>query len=753
MPTTYYAHTLSGRPESDWELLETHLANVARRAADFAGAFGAADWGRLAGLWHDLGKASDEFQKYLRKSENPDAAEYEDAPGRVDHSTAGAQHAFKVIGKYAGQLLAYCIAGHHAGLPDGSSGEEATRGSTLQARLKKVVPVVTAPVAGPTAPALKVPFRAADRANLGFQLAFFARMLFSALIDADRTATEEFCNPGIAAERARPKPSIVELQTALDAFLDGISAAPDYKPTDVNRLRAQVLADCRTEASSAPSFFSLNVPTGGGKTYASLAFALRHARSHELRRVVVAVPFTTIIEQTADAYRKALGSLADRGLVEHHSNLDPRKDTRNNKLAVENWDAPLIVTTNVQLFESLFAAHTTPCRKLHRLARSVIILDEAQTIPVDLLWPTLAALKELVAHYGCTVVLCTATQPALERREHEFEIGIEKVQPIARDAQALFAALRRVQVTRLGLQTDEQVVERLSDEPAVLCVVNTRPHAAALYDALVAKAGKEGCYHLSTFMCAQHRRERLAEIRGRLKEGRSCRLISTQLIEAGVDVDFPVVYRAPAGFDSIAQAAGRCNREGRLEKDGLPTLGRVYVFDTEKQPPIGLLRDAAQCGRELFERHPDPLIPAAVEDYFRLLYWQKKTAWDKHDVMGALADDLTRAELILQFREAAKRYQIIRDEQVSILVPYDAEARRIRDELRKNAEVNFQLMRDAQRYIVGVHEHLLCKLESNGVVVEHPSAGLWLLVNEGAYSAEKGLTPDAVGIDAALLIQ
>jgi CRISPR-associated endonuclease/helicase Cas3 len=401
----------------------------------------------------------------------------------------------------------------------------------------------------------------------------------------------------------------------------------------------------------------------------------------------------------------------------------------------------------------LFAAGTTPCRKLHRLAHSVIILDEAQSIPVELLRPTLMALKELVAHYGCTVVLCTATQPALESREKEFEIGISKPHPIIRDVPALFTVLKRVAVERLGPVSDDALVERLANERAALCVVNTRPHAAKLFDALAAGGGGKGCYHLSTFMCAQHRRDKLAEIRQRLKDRKPCRLISTQLIEAGVDVDFPAVYRAPAGFDAFAQAAGRCNREGLLEKDGQPIPGRVYLFDTETPPPPGLQRSAAQSARELIAEHPDPLAPAAVEAYFRLFYWSQKDRhnWDKPDVLGPLSDDFKHKELQLKFRTAASRYQIIREEQTSILVPYNDEARCIRDRLMRGDPADFQLLRKSQRYLVGVREESLKKLEENQLIIQHES-GLWWLANDRAYSPNKGMSFDAVGFAPEMLI-
>lgn len=744
--TPIYAHTLPDRPQPEWETLDEHAERVAGLARSFSEAFGAGDWGEVLGRWHDLGKGSDEFQRYIGVKRDADSAEDESAPGRVDHSTFGAQHASNTIGGHFGQMLAFCIAGHHGSLTDASSGDEWTRGSTLHARLTKTVPPVRLLPEDRLAPKLGLPFKPTPE-NAGFQIAFFTRMVFSTLIDADRTATEAFCDPAKAAERNRTRPTVADLRSAVEEFLRRKERSAE--PTMVNRVRSSVLSHCLATADLAPGFFSLNVPTGGGKTYASLAFALRHAERHDLRRVVVAIPFTSIIEQTADAYREALGKFADTALIEHHSDIVPGKDTRNNKLAAENWDAPLIVTTNVQLYESLFAARGTPCRKLHRLARSVIVLDEAQTIPVELLEPTIVALRELVAHYGCTVVLCTATQPALERREHEFTIGLEGVRPIVDDAPALFGALRRVEIIRLGRITDEELADRLSDETAALCVVNTRPHAAALYDAVVLRRGKNGCYHLSTFMCAQHRRDKLADIRRRLKDGEPCRLISTQLIEAGVDVDFPAVYRAPAGFDSIAQAAGRCNREGRLERDGDPALGRVYIFETENPPPPGLQRAAAQCGRELIGMYSDPIAPDAIEAYFRLFYWSQEHHWDKHDVLGALADDFRHRELQLKFRTAALRYQIIRDEQRQILVPYNEEAHTIRDRLLRSGDTDFDLQRRAQRYIVGVRENMLRILIENQLVIEHES-GMWVLVNDRAYSPEKGISPEAVGISPAL---
>jgi len=743
------AHSLPGRPESEWETLEEHAERVAAHARSFASAFGAAEWGELLGRWHDIGKGSAEFQQYLRVTGDPDAAEEESRPGRIDHSTFGAQHAAATVGRHTGQLLAFCIAGHHGSLPDATSDDERTRRSTLRARLAKAVPSVPLTPVDHCAPQLRLPFKPSAE-EAGFQIAFFTRMIYSALIDADRTATEKFCNPQLAAERGRRKPTIAELRSALEAFLHEKQLGAER--TTVNRARARILTDALTAAELAPGFFSLHVPTGGGKTYSSLAFGLRHAQRHGLRRVIVAIPFTSIIEQTADAYRQALGAIATEGLVEHHSDVLPERDTRHNKLAAENWDAPLIVTTNVQLYESLFAARGTACRKLHRIARSVIVLDEAQTIPVELLRPTLLALRELVRHYGCTVVLCTATQPALTRREGEFPIGLEDVRPIVHDPKALFDELRRVDVAWLGRVDDRQLVERLAQEPTVLCVVNTRKHAASLYEALAEGHAEEECHHLSTLMCAKHRRDVLNKIRERLRAGLPCRLVSTQLIEAGVDVDFPVVYRASAGFDSIAQAAGRCNREGKLRCGGEPARGRVYVFEAESLPPPGLLRGAAQCGRELAPRHGDPTSPEAIEDYFRLYYWSQEHHWDRYDVLSAFADDLKQCDLRLNFRTGEARYSIIRDEKVQLLVPYDDRARALRERLWRTGDVDFALLRDAQPYLVGVHDAVLRTLDADGVAMAHES-GLWLLVSDHAYCSKRGLDPGGGGVDPLLLIQ
>ena len=751
---TAFAHSKPGAPPADWEPLREHLEKVGRLASEFASAFAATEWGRLAGLWHDLGKYSGAFQRYLRAGAEPQTdAHRADVAGRVDHSTAGAQHA-AAVGKL-GQLLAYVIAGHHAGLPD-----DIGTASSLAERLKKrVEPYDMAPAdllrgTLPPPPRLQADGGPSRKA---FSISFFTRMVFSCLVDADFLATEEFMAPQRAAERPHDTAGVRQLLQQLDWYLDDLQREAD--DTEVNRQRRQVLAACRTRAELPSGLFSLHVPTGGGKTLSSLAFALRHAAQHGLHRVVYAIPFTSIIEQTSDVFRKALGPLAGE-LLEHHSNLDPddpQRQSERSRLAAENFDARIVVTTNVQLFESLFASRTSRSRKLHRLARSVIILDEAQTLPPNLLSPTLAALEELARNYGATIVLCTATQPAVERRDN-FPIGLNGVRPIVDDAAGLHRALRRTEITSAGRLDDEELVVRLRHERQVLCIVNSRGHSATLFRLL----NDPDALHLSASLCGAHRSAVLAEIKGRLRSGAPCRVVCTQVVEAGVDVDFPIVYRAVAGLDSVAQAAGRCNREGLLrDKSGRSLLGRVCVFDYDEQahrtPP--LIGHAADHFREVYPDHAaDLLEPSAVESYFRLHYWQQGgdggRGWDRGrggaSVMRCFGGE-DGDPLHHQFRDATERYQVIEDVQTAILVPFDIRGRALVDRLARMPEPpGSGFDRDAQRYVVSVWDHALRRLTANGSVLERHDR--YYLANETAYDSRLGLLADA-GWEPEALIQ
>lgn len=740
--------------------LDVHLRAVALLAADFAATFKAGDWARLAGLWHDLGKYRPGFQRYVRTSKGLDAH----IEGRVagtdkTHSAAGALHAIETLGPLHGAFLAYLIAGHHAGLPDKDEGSP----SSLEIRLagdpakrefaEARAEVIPADILAGDKPTSTIP-----GGTIGFAL--WMRMLFSCLVDADFLDTEAYYDKAKAAKRGG-YPSLMQMKAAFDAAMqEKADVARRDCDSIVNRLRAEVLARCRAmgaDTQIAPGFFDLTVPTGGGKTLSSLAFALEHAVAHGKRRVVYAIPYTSIIEQTATVFREMFASLGDDIVVEHHSNLDidERKEDHANRLATENWAAPLIVTTNVQLFESLHAARTSRCRKLHNLVDSVIVLDEAQQLPRDFLAPVLRVLKLLVAHYGVSVVFCTATQPALTPRHapvtNQLVLdGIEahETRSIIENPLALFDVLRRVDIhlpTDFAMRsTWEALAGQISAHDCVLVIVNARKHARDLFALLP----NEGTEHLSALMCAEHRSAVIGRIRKRLldkREGRDdrpLRVVSTQLVEAGVDLDFPVVYRAVAGLDSIAQAAGRCNREGRLEG-----MGQVQVFVPPQSAPPGLLRQGEQTMTEMArtKRLADPLSPATFRDYFNHFYAKDDNNFDRGGVLDLLKHD--RAA----FRTAAEKFRLIDDDGESIIVPYssdhDAESpvKMWLNALDKDGNAKWARHK-LQRYTVGVPRRLFEQMLRRGDVEER--AGLWLALDL-LYDERMGLAlPDSSGSPA-----
>lgn len=746
----YYAHTREGSPKEEWEPLDKHLEAVASLAGQFAESISATELARLAGLWHDLGKYSEAFQDFLRNAGGADGHPEQKLP-RVDHSTAGAQHAVKRCSKPTGRIIAYCIAGHHGGLPDAKDTETGGQ-SGLNDRLKKPIPSFDgAPSELLKSPCLRPPALhwGKNGADCSFRLSVFCRMLFSCLVDADFLATEQFMNPERADKRPADSPSLTDLLAHLNVYLADLEARCTTTP--VNTRRQEVLGACRKKAALPPGLFSLTVPTGGGKTLSSLAFALTHAKKHELRRVIYAIPFTSIIEQTAKVFRDALSAADPNVVLEHHSNFERTKNTLRSdddqedywdSLAAENWDAPLIVTTNVQLFESLFASKPSRCRKLHRIAQSVIILDEVQTLPVDLLRPTLAMLDELCRNYGCSVVLCSATQPAVGLRDG-FKIGLPEVREIIDDAPALFSIMKRVHVNRIGLIDNTELVARLAGHDRVLCVVNTRAHAADVLQALKTERA-DNVFHLSASMCAAHRTDVLDRIRARLNpsDPRPCVVVSTQLIEAGVDIDFPVVYRAMTGIDSIAQAAGRCNREGRWD------LGQVFVFDTDVKPPRSLL-NSLQFGNEVASQHDELVGLEVVEQYFELLYWSREDEWDKHEIMKCFS--YSKRGLHAQFREAASKYRLIRDDQHSVIVPYGDQGTALIEELESMREPpGRDFSRRAQRFSVGVYPWDLEKLRTATLVTTYHER-FWIL-DRAAYDEELGVRPDVTGRDPDSLI-
>ena len=653
----FYAHSTQREDKVDWQPLRQHLAAVGTLAAEFAAEFGGQILAQPAGQLHDLGKYTERFQLRL-----------EGKSDKVDHATWGARIALDRYGPLFGQLLAYGIAGHHAGLANGKGGKSRrSLEDRLGGSLPELLPAWQQELSLPEFSELHLPDGFEPRRERGmFQLTLLARMLFSCLVDADFIDTDEFYR---RIERRPPRqrkdpPGLQALRERLDTRLATFRA-----DSNVNRLRADILTHVRNQSADKPGLFSLTVPTGGGKTLASLAFALDHAIAHGLRRVIFVIPFTSIVEQNAQVFRDAFGDLGNDAVLEHHSAFfdDPKlalesRDKR--RLAMENWDAPVIVTTAVQFFESLFADRPSRCRKLHNIAGSVVILDEAQTLPLKLLRPCVTLLDELALNYRTSVVLCTATQPALNAAEG-FLDGLKGVRELAPDPPSLYRQLRRVNVRHVGALDDEALAEYLRQREQVLCIVNNRRHARALFESI---ADQPGARHLTTLMCAKHRSKVLAEVRQQLKGGLPCRLVSTSLIEAGVDIDLPTVLRAEAGLDSIAQAAGRCNREGRRHHEDSEVL--VFATANPDWAPPTELKQFAQAFRTVEPRYREDLLaPEAVRAYFHELYWQKGAKeLDAHDLIALLK---SCRQDNLPFETLAEKFKLIETTMQPVIVPWD----------------------------------------------------------------------------------
>jgi CRISPR-associated endonuclease/helicase Cas3 len=759
---TFIAHSGQRNDLSDGQVLHNHLTQVAQLAADRAQAFGVPDWGHLAGLLHDLGKYSEKFQRRLRGSGE-----------HADHATAGAkivlQHWVELYGNtpqvraYA-KIFAFAIAGHHAGLANGD-GEGQGR-STLKQRLAlsfdKDIPELDAvwkqEISLPKAlAALPLKPHTNPKKYKNFGLAFFIRMLFSCLIDADRIDTENYTRSidGRSPLSSNHHPSIQTLQAELNRYLNQLAQTAEDTP--VNTLRQHILTHARQQAALSPGLFSLTVPTGGGKTLTSLAFALDHAVRHSnMRRVIYVIPFTSIIEQTASVFRAALVE-HQNAVLEHHSAFDrdklseeikskPRQADYRDKLrlAMESWDAPIVVTTAVQFFESLFSDRPSHCRKLHNIAGSVIVLDEAQTLPLKLLRPIMAAIDELALNYGCSMVLCTATQPAL--KDGDFHNGFENVREIAPNPPALFEQLRRTQVKSLGEQSDAELTAHLLRHPQVLMIVNNRRHARELFESI---AKEEGAYHLTTAMCAEHRSQKLDEVRARLKAGLPCRLVATSLIEAGVDVDFPTVYRAEAGLDSIAQAAGRCNREGRRALED----SQVFVFQSPewKAPPE--LAQLAAPMRSIMRLHEgDVLAPDALKKYFTEVYYDRAAELDQHKILQCIS---STEECDFPFQTIASQFRMIESHMLPIIIPFDDIAKenlRLLRDLPEHMSVG-KIAQKLQRYVVQVPERAFIQLLKVGAVApvnpEKFGGQFYELVMGSLYSPIAGLNfSDPVAMNA-----
>ncbi len=716
--------------------LEEHLLNVAKLARQYSTVFGGEIFAYYAGLAHDIGKYDPAFQRYLLDAEKNQGVRQRGP----DHKSAGAVLAerFEKRG-----VLSSILFGHHGGLRDHSELQ-----TTIRDRQEKKTIQDAITTAKEHFPELQNPPQKLFPAYVhsALELEFFARMTFSALVDADFLDTEQHFNAGERPERSN-RWSVESLWHTFEAAYQRKFA--NAEQTTLNTIRGAVYRQCLNAATLPPGFFRLTVPTGGGKTLASLAFALQHAQTHGLERVIYAIPYTSIIDQTVKVFGDIFGD--KQAFIEHHSNIsvaDPEHPTPleiRRRLVAENWDAPLIATTTVQLFESLLGHGTSKCRKLHNIAKSVIVLDEVQMLPVYFLTPILDILRELCMHYGVTVLLCTATQPDFESRQN-FE-GLPDIREIVPQPERYFASLKRVeyQLPQAGQTwTWEQVADRVRAEQHILVIVNTRRDAAELLSLLttdddIDEVDRSTLFHLSTRLCGAHRKAVLEEVRRRLKEKEPCRLIATQVIEAGVDVDFPLVMRAVSPLDSIVQAAGRANREGKMS-----SLGKVIIFVPEEgHTPKGSYQVGTDiAGRLLRDGQADLHDPTLYQRYFQEYY---SLPYRDHYGIQELRKNLN-------YPEVAQKFRLIDDNSTPVIVTYEPAAEKIRkllDRLQKAKNPHRDDLRALQPYTVNLPKHEFERAKKDALVSEIiPDVWAW---REDKYdSGEDGKHGQGIVFDGTL---
>lgn len=687
--------------------IEAHLKGTGELAETFAAEFGAAANGKLCGLAHDIGKYSDEFQLRLRGGK------------KVDHATAGAIECFKIKAAFE----AVCVIGHHSGLPNvGHKDADTTESQTFFGRKLRAeqggIPDYRKNWNGHIALPQDY-FRPSGR---GFATAFYIRMLYSCLVDADYIDTETFMNGDAGRGNYEPLSALCDKLTAYISKWNN--------PTrEIDILRQKILNSCIEKASAPRGIFSLTVPTGGGKTVASMAFALNHAVANSMKHIIYVIPYTSIIEQNAKVFRDILGQ---ENVVEHHSQVSYELSENADELeyrsalATENWDAPVIVTTAVQFFESLYANRSSKCRKLHNIANSVIIFDEAQMIPSNNLRPCVAAIAELVRAYNATAVLCTATQPAIDEMLLEYSKK-ESVVELCPDVDGMFEKFRRTSFEKEGRLTTDELVSRLESQQQVLCIVNTRKFAQEVYEALPS----EGRFHLSTLMCPVHRKQKLDEIRERLKSGKTCRVVSTSLIEAGVDVDFPRVFREMAGLDSILQAAGRCNREGKRSAES--SIVTVFESENKVNKLIAVNRDAAE---ETVRDWTQSNTTSTIERYFKA-YRDFLRNDDKSGVITASEKGISGCGL--PFEWIAKEFKLIDQNTFTVYISV-GEGKELISRLREG-ERSRELYRKAGMYSVSIYENHFNALINAGAA-EPFGDDAAILTDLSLYSDEKGLATD-----------
>ena len=698
----YIAHLEGGREQT----VKEHLQGTAKLSAEFAKKFGKEEWGYCCGYLHDIGKYSVEFQHKIRENGNE----------RIDHSTAGAKVCMETGGIYP--VMSYCIAGHHAGLPNYGSSQDGGSEATIMGKMKKSlkdysvykdeieIPKVTT-----------VPIEYGETKNPDFALSVFIRMLYSCLVDADFLDTEAFMKNGQIKRDAGE--SIEILLQKLEKYV--AKWLLNKEIDTVNGRRTEILRNCLEAGKREKGLFRLTVPTGGGKTVASLAFALRHAVHNNMDRVIYVIPYTSIIEQNAQIFRSILG---DENVLENHCNVDYRDSEEWNpmKLAAENWDKPVVVTTNVQFFESLFGNKSSKCRKLHNIANSVVIFDEVQMLPTDYLKPCVVMIEELVNSFEASVVLCTATQPALQPF---FQSGIPAYELCPR-LEEQFRFFKRTTFQNLDKISEEALIEKLSEEYQALCIVNTKKKAQVLYQALKG----QGVFHLSTSMYPKHRKRVLEEVRRCLNAGERCLVLSTSLVEAGVDLDFHSVYRQLAGIDSVIQAAGRCNREGKRSLED----SNVYVFQFEEQERILGQRKQIDAAKTLVSDGKDISALETIEEYFSFLYHLKSSELDKKNIMGQFKG------IKCNFLKVAEDFKMIENDTKTVFIPVEEEAQDLLQQLKYQGFTKTS-MRKAGQYSVTLYDDVIEKMKDAGMIelVAENINDFYELKDKERYTEEFGL--------------
>ncbi len=673
----YIAHIDGERIQT----IKEHLEGTAKLSGEFAEKFGKQDWGYCCGMLHDIGKYSIDFQKRILGENNY----------RVDHSTAGARVCLEKGGKYS--FLEYCIAGHHAGLPNyGNNYDESTDSTLLGRRLKKLSDYQAYQTEIEVPAINSMPIDLKRTVNPDFSLSVFMRMIYSCLVDADFLDTEAFMKEGKQGRNSGENIEILfkKLENYISVWLK------NQDINTVNGRRTEILKNCLEMGKTEKGLFRLTVPTGGGKTVASLAFALRHALENKMDRIIYVIPYTSIIEQNAKVFRDILG---EENVLENHCNVDyeSSEELLPMQLASENWDKPIVVTTNVQFFESLFANKSSKCRKLHNIANSVIIFDEAQMLPNDYLKPCIAMIEELINNYQVSAVLCTATQPALASFFHE-RISEKELCPRMEEQ---FEFFKRTVFENVGVLTENDLIQRLEKEYQALCIVNTKKRAQRIYKQLEG----EGVYHLSTSMYPKHRRRILREIRERLQKNKKCILISTSLVEAGVDLDFQSVYRELAGVDSMIQAAGRCNREGlRPAKES-----KVYIFQFEGKENVLGQRQQIDVAKSVIADNRDISDMESITQYFEMLYHIKGDSLDKKKILDEFQNKR------YNFAKVGKEFKLIEQDTKTIFINYEEEANETLCLLKERGFTRSG-MRKASQYCVTVYENEFNKLYGIGAI-------------------------------------